>query len=201
MLKIFKSRKTIILIILIVGIYLRFVTFNNINYGHNVKKRINHVYVNNVNKKSNIPIQPTNNNLSLVNKYFSLSLPTGFILQNNSGNSASLLFYGNYLDNNLNNTLILTIGLSELPSTGIDGDSSFELRKNNPTTYAIENISSNGGDDWLSYGKSSDGVVCFMVNNNYLATVSLKSGFDQSTQYVNSEISLMKSIINNWQWQ
>ena len=199
--KIIRRRKlklVIVLVIVICVIYIFFATLNKANYGHSIMGQLKTSYLNNQATNNNkLHYHPISN--IVTSQYFSLWLPTGFVVENSPNNNPELLFYGNYLNNSAISSLIITIAITTTPVGGINNDSSFKLRETN-NSYVVNNITGYRGNIWITYNKFSDGVVCFWLNNNYLATISIKSGLEQSGQYTVSETDLASSIIMNWQW-
>ncbi len=129
------------------------------------------------------------------NDYFSFELPPSFSYQSGSSQRiGNLILTRSYT--RLNPTpLIVQIGLYSYNGS-LSENTSYNLRKNNPD-YIIQNYDG----DFISYSNKYDGVVCFLTSSNYLATVSVTTGLQQSGNYLNDEINLSKQIITSWQWR
>lgn len=147
--------------------------------------------------KANSQITSRNINQPVQSNYFNLTVPSGFVVQKNMVQlSGNLLEVKTLTSLNQNSPIIIQIGIYN-DSGSITTNSSYNLRINNPNQYIDQKI--NGVD--LTYSNSADGVVCFWQHANNLATISVTTGLQQTTNFINNEISIAKSIIYSWQWK
>ena len=135
---------------------------------------------------------------SFQTSYYNLAIPSGFMVQANSAKPINNLLESTTLINSdPNSPMIIQIGIYNDAGI-ISSNSPYMIRINNPNQYINQKI----GSVDLTYSNTSDGVVCFWQHGNYLATLSVTTGLQQTANdFLQNEILVAKNLIYNWQWK
>lgn len=90
----------------------------------------------------------------------------------------------------------LTAIINKLPSDGIDGDSAYRLRRNQPTIYKQQDLTINNNQVVIMSRIGSYEKTAFMVHDTLLAIVTLSSSVPDEEHNNN-----FQNILESWQWK
>ncbi len=139
---------------------------------------------------------------TLSNGYFTLSLPAGYVSQTNNQAPAGMLYAQNVIATSTDGSLLIAIGLKQMPAGGLSADSSYALRSKQPTNYKVTSQTVNAETVQVSSGVQDDGVVAFWAHGSYLATISVTTGLaGTGASNVPSEQQALNGLLSGWQWQ
>jgi hypothetical protein len=137
------------------------------------------------------------------NQFFSLRLPTGYHVQENSVvATATTLYTLNLTKPGASGTLLVAISIKPFPAGGISGDASYALRVSQPDKYTFSKITVAGQAAQMSSDRESGATTAFFSQGSYLATVSLSSGLgNPGAQEQQQIIAALTSLLAAWQWR
>lgn len=138
----------------------------------------------------------------LTNDFFSLSLPPGYNVQSHQPTPSNLLFNQMITKPGGFGTLIIAISIANMPSDGLDGDTSYTFRAQQPSVYQMSTKNYGGDTVHIASDSQTSSVVAFWPHGSYLATVSISSGTDAPSGDGNQdELNSLQPLLAAWQWQ
>ncbi|MDB5176267.1 MAG: hypothetical protein JWM81_1125 [Candidatus Saccharibacteria bacterium] len=137
------------------------------------------------------------------NQYFSLTLPAGYHVQENSViTTASTLYTLNLTKPGAMGTLLVAISIKPLPPGGITEDTSYAMRSSQPEKYMLSTATIAGRPAPISSDRQSGAVTAFFSSDRYLATVSMSSGLgNPGTEEQRQIIAALTGLLALWQWR
>lgn len=152
----------------------------------------------NKSKPKGTPIIPAS---EIQTAYFDLPLPAGYRQQ--SVNSVpNLLYSQTVVKTSLSGSIIINIGLKQLPNGGLEGDTNYRLRMEQSGHYKLENQNIKGDRVVTANDNQSAAVAVFWPHGNYLATISASSGLDNPVSDGNAqELAALWPLLQAWQWR
>ncbi len=140
----------------------------------------------------------------LDNSYFSLALPAGFVPQSSQSPSAGLLYSQTIIKPGAGGSLIISIGISNLPAGGLKESSSYRLRAQQTQTYKLTEQTINGANVTVAARNDGAGgeVVAFLPHGSYLATIGITSGVQAvGGGDTAGNQAVLSQLLQLWQWR
>jgi len=136
------------------------------------------------------------------NAYYRLDLPVGYVNQSTSTTTQGLLYQQNLVKASTLGSLIIAIGISQLPPGGLSEDSSYKLRSQQPDRYQITSESIGGSNVQLANDSQTAAVAAFWVHGDKLATISVTTGLGNPSSDDNAtQVRAIKTLLQGWHWQ
>jgi hypothetical protein len=133
------------------------------------------------------------------NHYYELDLPPGYTAQA-ATQPAGLLLAQTILKPGPAGTLIITIGVSDLPAGGLSANSSYALRVHAPNTYSLSQLK--GTTVFTRTDGVNGEVVAFWVHGARLATISVTDGVSNAGGGDTVvDRAVLQTIIASWHWR
>jgi len=134
--------------------------------------------------------------------YFELNLPTGYRIQATSSSVPGLLYQKTLIKPSTMGSVVIAIGLKNLPDGGLQGDTSYQLRVKNPTRYTMTSETINGQPIVLASDSQAGSITAFIARGGYLATVSASSGVSNPTNDNNeTQRKALQPVLEAWRWR
>lgn len=133
------------------------------------------------------------------NRYYELDLPPGYTPQATT-QPTGLLLAQTILKPGPAGTLIITIGVSDLPAGGLNANSSYALRVHTPDTYSLSQLK--GTTVFTRTDGVNGEVVAFWVHGDRLATISVTDGVSNAGGGDTVvDRATLQTIIESWHWR
>ena len=132
--------------------------------------------------------------------YFQLDLPTGYKPQA-AQTVPGLLYAQTLVKPSTMGSLLINIGIKNLPEGGLSGDSSYRLREQS-ARYRLSSQTVHGETVQIANDAESAAVVAFWPHGGYLATISISSGLGNPAADDNAtELAALQPLLKAWQWR
>lgn len=137
---------------------------------------------------------------SASNEYFTLTLPAGFTSQS-STIPPGLLYAQTFLKPSIEGTLIVSVGISDLPREDLSANTSYTSRVQQPERYQSSTIVIGDAVIHTMNDTKSDAIAAFWVHGPRLATISVTTGLDNPNKVNDvTQIKTLRQILDAWQW-
>lgn len=152
-------------------------------------------------KSADKPVATAQSNESVVLKtaYFNVTLPSGFVVKNQTENANPLDVMQITATKSNANGRQVAISIGVLPEEGLAGVSSYNLRVKNPDTYKKTEFGGMpaGIPTFFSSADSIYGITGFWVNGSLYAAITI-SGIDSDRTIINQTYA---TLLDAWAWK
>jgi hypothetical protein len=135
-------------------------------------------------------------------QYFSLNLPAGFVQQGSQRPGGNVLFAQTIIKTGSFGSMLINIGIQNVPDGGLDADPSYHLRTTQTDRFTISHTTFDGESVAIANDQQSAVVVAFWVHGSHFATISTSQGIGNPATDDNTEvIKVLNQLLSAWSWK
>lgn len=137
---------------------------------------------------------------TISNNYFKLDLPVGY-KQQPAQAATGILFAETIIKPSTEGSLIIAIGIQNLPEGGVVNDPSYHARQLNTARYTFSTKTLHGETVNIASDMQGSSTAAFWPHGGYLASIGVSSGFASSGGDNSDQLRALETLLNAWQWQ